>query len=123
MVQTIFRTLQLRPVVLCLSLKVTSMFHQLGWQKLATHHYNSHLFFLFKIIHNLICVSLSDITNIHHIIKIHHHEYITREECYSSIYKQQYSFGPSVCNNWNNLLSYIKETTSIEHFKNQINQL
>ena len=35
----------------------------------------------------------------------------------------QYLFGPSVYNKWNNLPSYIKETTCIEHFKNQINQL
>jgi len=35
----------------------------------------------------------------------------------------QHSFGPDVCKNWNNLPKYIKEITSMEQFKNQINQL
>jgi len=35
----------------------------------------------------------------------------------------QHSIGPDVCNKWNNLPGYIKEITSIEQFKNQINQL
>ncbi|XP_065916261.1 uncharacterized protein [Dysidea avara] len=35
----------------------------------------------------------------------------------------QHSFGPNACNIWNNLPNHIKEITSIEQFKNQINQL
>ena len=87
---------------------VTSMFHQLGWKKLETRHYNSYLSFLFMIIHNLTCVSLSDITNTTSseptiMTRSHANNTIapfTRTDTY------QYSFGPSVCNNWNNLPSY-----------------
>jgi len=81
--------------------------------------------FLFKILHNLTCVPLSDITLPNTTTTAE--SVITRRFDANNISvplartdTYQHSFGPDVCKNWNNLPSYIKEITSIEQFKNQI---
>ena len=102
------------------------MIHQLGWHQLETRRHNFHLCFLFKIIHNLTCVPLSDIISSNTtttaeftIIRKSHANNIlapfTRTDTY------QHSFGPNACNIWNNLPNHIKEITSIEQFKNNSN--
>jgi len=103
---------------------VTNMIHQLGWQQLETRRQNSRLSFFHKIIHHQTCVSLGDITS-----TSPERTTLTRSDANNVVIPfartdtYQHSFGPSVCNSWNNLPTYIKETITIEHFKNQINQL
>ena len=107
---------------------VSSMIQQLGWQQLDTRRHDFRLCFLFKIIHNLTCVPLSDIISSNTTTTAE--SAITRRSHANNILvpfartdTYQHSFGPNACNIWNNLPNHIKEITSIEQFKNQINQL
>ena len=107
---------------------VSSMIHKFGWQQLETRRHNSRLCFLFKIIHNLTCVQLSDITSPNTTATTE--STITTRSHMSNVLvpfartdTYQYSFGPNACNIWNNLPNHIKEITCFEQFKTQINQL
>ena len=83
------------------------MIHQLGWQKLETCRYISHLSFLFKILYNLTCVPLSDITlsntsaAAESVARSFDVNNISVPFARTDMY--QHSFGPDVCKKWNNL--------------------
>jgi len=98
------------------------MINQVGWQQLQTRRHDSHLCFLFKILHNLTSVPLGAITTpntttIESFTRRSHANNVLVSFARTDTGTYQHSFGPDVCNNWNKPPNYVKEITSLEQFK------
>jgi len=100
---------------------VTAMMEQLGWEKLKDRRHNLRLCLMYKIIHNHVCIPLS--------------EFITESDAatssittrssyaknlpvpYARTDTYKFSFGPCTCANWNKLPDHVKDIKLFNLFK------
>ena len=100
---------------------VTAMMEELGWEKQEDRRHKSRLCLMYKIIHNHVCISLSEFTTESNTVitsittRSSHLMNLPVPYARTDIYK--FSFGPHTCTIWNKLPHHIKDIKSFETFK------